>query len=933
MNVFIVFVAMLVVVLTSVIGMRIIRINIDKLTRQTTPYQIKALNQQRILQMHATNLLSLSSAITSSDYKRITPIVEVSLEEVSKANDIMAKISGKRVENDAVISDITKQIIKSTGQRLSSEAEVNAAVKVILGYSGAASARVAALDSLIRKLQNTASTTMAGNINSVVGANQNNTSIFGVRDALEEYIFQIQKLQNVANNRALGGVREAIAAALEDVTTALRDVSGMDEAKAEMTKRLKIVNERAIGTGGLADLREAAIDAEVEGSANSQVSEIEKTKIPQTIKDIQDGLQLVSMLVNKQVSQSNALLRNNTESLSKEVGTFANTNTILMLASALSLTNKSIESQINYSIGVQSLPEFEQVRSELENAFAISYATARNLKQQLRGGNYVQEIGLLDAYLSMVAAVHDQFFGSGGGADKLAENLQLKADVVQLNAKMKVVVDEQLGASNKEVVKAGSFQEEAIITVYRVSNATMTMICLIGLLAIIIITILGRRIIESITKPLSLLVTTVEMVEQSGEFSHRIEVTNDDEVGHAAKAFNSMLATLQGAIGDINQVMYKVSYGDFSAQVETELKGDLFVLQSSINNTVLQLKQTMGVLNEVLQSLVDGVFDQEVEANVSGEFLDSVNKAKVSMEALNQIITSINDVMYAVVKGDLTRRVDIDASGQLETLKTNINQSMEALAHTVSMTKSLVQNVATSGTEAMSAVEIVHEGSQTQLEAMKMISSVIQQTVESVVHITGNTDKASENARESSAMVLQSQTGMENLKDVMTRISESSQQINKITDVIAEIANQTNLLSLNAAIEAARAGEHGKGFAVVAEEVRKLADHSANSVQEISQLVTSAVKETKQGVETTEKVVKNMAVLAHKVKDTDEMLHDIAATMEETSASMEEVNASVADLRHVSETNFEVADRISKNIGELSGLADDSHRQLSKFTV
>ena len=102
--------------------------------------------------------------------------------------------------------------------------------------------------------------------------------------------------------------------------------------------------------------------------------------------------------------------------------------------------------------------------------------------------------------------------------------------------------------------------------------------------------------------------------------------------------------------------------------------------------------------------------------------------------------------------------------------------------------------------------------------------------------------------------------------NVVNRIAENSNEISKITDIISNIASQTNMLSLNAAIEAARAGEHGKGFAVVAEQVRKLAENSKSSVQDIMELVKQADRDSDAAIDVVSRVNDEMENISKSAK-------------------------------------------------------------------
>ncbi|WP_420829935.1 methyl-accepting chemotaxis protein [Bacillus ectoiniformans] len=176
--------------------------------------------------------------------------------------------------------------------------------------------------------------------------------------------------------------------------------------------------------------------------------------------------------------------------------------------------------------------------------------------------------------------------------------------------------------------------------------------------------------------------------------------------------------------------------------------------------------------------------------------------------------------------------------------------------------------------------------------------------------------------------------GMEQIKD----LNAHSDEIGQIISVITQISDQTNLLALNAAIEAARAGEHGKGFAVVAEEVRKLAEESKKSADQISTLITTLQQATNQSVSVIRKseseVERGMEEVAsageafthilQSIENVAEQIQEVSATSEEISASSEEVTASVAEMSTIAQkTTTSTKDVVELSKSQLSQIGEN----------
>ncbi|HEY0525036.1 MAG TPA: methyl-accepting chemotaxis protein [Stellaceae bacterium] len=242
-----------------------------------------------------------------------------------------------------------------------------------------------------------------------------------------------------------------------------------------------------------------------------------------------------------------------------------------------------------------------------------------------------------------------------------------------------------------------------------------------------------------------------------------------------------------------------------------------------------------------------------------------------------------------------------------------------------------IRRVAVAATQASDAVGQVSDGSNVQLNALKHAATALEQSTHAIADVAHSTQLATDRARQAAGLVENGIRQMGSMVELVGAISESSAQISRIADAISRIANQTNMLSLNAAIEAARAGEHGRGFAVVAEEVRKLAESSRGLAQDIAELVRQATAQADQGVSMAQEVSGRMHEIAGGVSESDRLIGAIATAMEEQRATVAGISENVGQLTRIGQSNATAAEEISVTMRELSDLADRTRVEVKQF--
>lgn len=254
--------------------------------------------------------------------------------------------------------------------------------------------------------------------------------------------------------------------------------------------------------------------------------------------------------------------------------------------------------------------------------------------------------------------------------------------------------------------------------------------------------------------------------------------------------------------------------------------------------------------------------------------------------------------------------------------------------------KGIIENLTHGAYQVESAASQVAGASQSLAEGASEQASSLEETSASLEQITGMTRRNADNARQANILANDASsaadkgaTAMEGMSQAMQEIKRSSDETAKIIKVIDEIAFQTNLLALNAAVEAARAGEAGKGFAVVAEEVRNLAQRSAEAAKNTSTLIEGSQKNADNGVRATQELVGMLNEITTGIKKVSGLINEVTAASEEQSQGINQVNEAVTQMDQVTQQNAANAEESSSASEELSSQAQQLQEIVRELTI
>lgn len=522
-------------------------------------------------------------------------------------------------------------------------------------------------------------------------------------------------------------------------------------------------------------------------------------------------------------------------------------------------------------------------------------------------------------------------------------------------------------------------------------NTFLFVLIIVGMVFAIII---GVNVIlrKLIFEPLNKVYLTFEKIA-SGDYNAEITGASDDEIGRFLNQLTKVTTVLKRQVKLLDNIPTPIMSIDKDFNIEyinsaganllnvpkEKLIGDKCyhhfktdhcqtencALKKAMNNDRKESATTISRAGGGERHIMyTGIPVKEKDHKIVGalEFVADISEIKNFENYLSQ---STEIMVYAMEKlehGELDISLDLkDHKGSIYVLFQKFNNVVATFNKMIADIKSSVEFTAGAGMQILSSTEEVAAGAQEQSSQANEIASAVEQMAATIIQTSKNASEAAEYANQAGVLAAEGGKVVENTIEGMQRIAEvvenstetikklgrSSAQIGEIIQVIDEIADQTNLLALNAAIEAARAGEHGRGFAVVADEVRKLAERTTKATNEIAEMIkhiqadtegaVSAITEGNLEAEKGYSLATQAGEALRKIIEASQKVVDevtqVASASEEQSSVAEEISVNIEGIRSVADQAASNIMQISNAADELNNLTTDLKKLVGQFKL
>ncbi len=434
-----------------------------------------------------------------------------------------------------------------------------------------------------------------------------------------------------------------------------------------------------------------------------------------------------------------------------------------------------------------------------------------------------------------------------------------------------------------------------------------------------------------------------------GSFSDMASGVND--------LVNSHINMKKHVLGIVSQ------YGDgnFEATLEPQ-PGKRKFLNDALNSVQDNLYGISDEISSLIEAAKKGDLDKRGDLDkFNGGWEKIISSLNELMETISEPINESGVVLSKYSKGELTERMHGNYAGSFEDLKDNINTLGISLTDLISQVKDSVDVASSTAKQLSETSNTIKEASYEQSSQTDDVASAVEEMSRTVTENAVSAGQTAEIAIKNKAIASEGgeivRNTLKKMHDIATivtssaseikKLGASSQKIGEIISVIEDIADQTNLLALNAAIEAARAGEQGRGFAVVADEVRKLAERTTDATKQISEMINGIQSETttavdsmnkgsievQTGIELADSAGDALTQIESSSNEVLDMINQIAAANDQQSSTSEEISKNVLTISEVIGDSARQVEEIAQSAVDLNNLTVSLEQLMSQFKI
>lgn len=424
---------------------------------------------------------------------------------------------------------------------------------------------------------------------------------------------------------------------------------------------------------------------------------------------------------------------------------------------------------------------------------------------------------------------------------------------------------------------------------------------------------------------------------------------NDAHIEHAKSMQIKHWETIASAEFDSHYTEAVTAIGRTHARLGLEprwyIGGYALILEGIITAVVESQFQSFMVKNkgkkvakDITIAIKAALLDMDYSISV---YLDALAEERVKVEfeqqrmkqEQEQVLSLLNSALNLVAKGDMTPRLDSVLPEEFDELKSNFNSALSKLSGAFSEIIEESRKISENTRELTGSTDDMARRTEQQAASLEQTAAALEQITTISKQSAQRTELAKKIVTSSAEEAVRSRHIVTEAVEAMSAIEQSSQKIAQIVGVIDEIAFQTNLLALNAGVEAARAGEAGKGFAVVAQEVRELAQRSANAAKEIRSLIDRSSQDVANGVSLVSRTGEALNSIGGKVDNIQEHIGAITLAVQEQAVGIHQINSAISSMDQLTQQNAAMVEETNAATHGLNDVSNNLAGLISRFNV